>query len=162
MKKSVHIKSNWDGCTKLLVPKLPAQVITCQLELRNLCLPVKSLLQICFAISNSWIFFADGFICGWLFAVIGSREISHYFSSWGGTILYVYTHTQNICTSISSSGVFSLIINLRQYIQVDMTALVHMTDDDLKALGIPMVNSSWSLGQNMLKWWLIFFYWKSL
>ncbi|KAJ6687067.1 PA-PL1 PHOSPHOLIPASE FAMILY [Salix purpurea] len=26
--------------------------------------------------------------------------------------------------------------------EVDMTALVHMTDDDLKALGIPMVNSS--------------------
>ena len=26
------------------------------------------------------------------------------------------------------------------FLQVDMTALVHMTDDDLKALGIPMVN----------------------
>lgn len=26
--------------------------------------------------------------------------------------------------------------------QVDMTALVHMTDEDLKALGIPMVNQA--------------------
>lgn len=25
------------------------------------------------------------------------------------------------------------------FMQVDMTALVHMTDEDLKALGIPMV-----------------------
>lgn len=37
---------------------------------------------------------------------------------------------------------FLLIINMLKYIQVDMTALVHMNDEDLKALGIPMVNSS--------------------
>ena len=37
---------------------------------------------------------------------------------------------------------FHLIINMLLSVQVDMTALVHMTDEDLKALGIPMVNSS--------------------
>jgi hypothetical protein len=37
---------------------------------------------------------------------------------------------------------FLLIINMLLSVQVDMTALVHMTDEDLKALGIPMVNSS--------------------
>lgn len=41
------------------------------------------------------------------------------------------------------------------FVQVDMTALLHMADEDLKALGIPMVNFycfSWliSLGTSLL------------
>lgn len=33
-----------------------------------------------------------------------------------------------------------LSVQFHVFMQVDMTALVHMTDEDLKALGIPMVN----------------------
>jgi hypothetical protein len=57
---------------------------------------------------------------------------------------------------------FLLIINMLLSVQVDMTALVHMTDEDLKALGIPMVNSSWSLGQDMHIFCGWFFLLKSL
>lgn len=48
----------------------------------------------------------------------------------------------------SSVDVFLQSLGLEKYLitfqaeEVDMTALVHMTDEDLKALGIPMVNSS--------------------
>lgn len=38
-----------------------------------------------------------------------------------------------------------------------MTALVHMTDDDLKALGIPMVNTN-RLGHKMHSFLLLFFF----
>ena len=34
-----------------------------------------------------------------------------------------------------------LTILMHLFWQVDMTALIHMTDEDLKAMGIPMVNS---------------------
>ncbi|KAL9384377.1 hypothetical protein Peur_021387 [Populus x canadensis] len=52
-------------------------------------------------------------------------------------------------TSLDSSvDVFLQSLDLEKYLitfqaeEVDMTALVHMIDEDLKALGIPMVNSS--------------------
>ncbi|KAB5569759.1 hypothetical protein DKX38_003552 [Salix brachista] len=71
MKKSVNIRSNWDGSSILLVPKLPTQMDSS----------------------------VDGFL--------------------------------------QSLGLEKYLITF-QAEEVDMTALVHMTDDDLKALGIPM------------------------
>ncbi|KAG8640359.1 hypothetical protein MANES_13G047800v8 [Manihot esculenta] len=49
-------------------------------------------------------------------------------------------------------------IGLEKYIitfqaeEVDMAALVHMNDEDLKTIGIPMVNLSWSLRHDMHIW----------
>lgn len=76
--------TSWDGSTIKLLPKIPTQVITCQLKLWNHFFHVISLPQTLFVyISNSWIFVAVGFISWCFFAVFGSWEIPHYFSSWG-------------------------------------------------------------------------------
>lgn len=48
--------------------------------------------------------------------------------------IHSYTHSGSLIFLINYFSVFWLIV------QVDMTALVHMTDADLKALGVPMVS----------------------
>ncbi|KAG6785360.1 hypothetical protein POTOM_011090 [Populus tomentosa] len=52
-----------------------------------------------------------------------------------------YTTDSSVDGFLQSLGLEKYLITF-QAEEVDMTALVHMNDEDLKALGIPMVNSS--------------------
>lgn len=77
--------------------------------------------------------YAVKFICGWFATVSEFGEVFNNIPGWGGSYLLSFAST---VLSVSEIPIDFVVLHL----QIDMTALVHMNDDDLKALGIPMVS----------------------